>query len=95
MKHTGRTNKPTTCITPKQSGGTELDENPGLAQWLPIETAPKGKVEILGWSKRHGVNVGILTHYKRPEMPSRKGGWFQPTLWSPIPKLPNEYENRN
>jgi len=57
--------------------------------WLPIETAPKGKVEILAWSKRHGVNVGILTHYKRPEMPSRKGGWFIPTHWMPIPSLPN------
>jgi len=53
-------------------------------QWMPIETAPKDKIEILAWSKRHGVNVGILTHYKRPEMPSRKGGWFLPTYWMPL-----------
>ena len=52
---------------------------------MPIETAPKDKIEILAWSKRHGVNVGILTHYKRPEMPSRKGGWFLPTHWMPLP----------
>jgi len=57
-------------------------------QWMPIETAPKDKIEILAWSKRHGVNVGILTHYKRPEMPSRKRGWFQPTHWMPLPNPP-------
>ena len=57
-------------------------------QWMPIETAPKDKIEILAWSKRHGVNVGILTHYKRPEMPSRKGGWFLPTHWMPLPNPP-------
>jgi len=57
-------------------------------QWLPIESAPKDKIEILAWSKRHGVNVGILTHYKRPEMPSRKRGWFQPTHWMPLPNPP-------
>jgi len=57
-------------------------------QWMPIETAPKDKIEILAWSKRHGVNVGILTHYKRPEMPSRKGGWFLPTHWMPRPNPP-------
>jgi len=56
---------------------------------MPIETAPKDKIEILAWSKRHGVNVGILTHYKRPEMLSRKGGWFLPTHWMPLPSLPN------
>jgi hypothetical protein len=59
------------------------------SSWLPIETAPKDKIEILAWSKRHGINVGILTHYKRPEMPSRKGGWFLPTHWMPLPSLPN------
>ena len=57
-------------------------------QWMPIETAPKDKIEILAWSNRHGVNVGILTHYKRPEMPSRKGGWFLPTHWMPLPNPP-------
>jgi hypothetical protein len=62
---------------------------PCSTSWLPIETAPKDKIEILAWSKRHGVNVGILTHYKRPEMPSRKGGWFLPTHWMPLPSLPN------
>jgi len=59
------------------------------ASWMPIETAPKDKIEILAWSKRHGVNVGILTHYKRPEMPSRKGSWFIPTHWMPLPIPPN------
>jgi hypothetical protein len=61
---------------------------------MPIETAPKDKIEILAWSKRHGVNVGILTHYKRPEMPSRKGGWFLPTHWMPLPSPPNDQEVR-
>jgi hypothetical protein len=69
---------------------SSLRDAPCSASWLPIETAPKDKIEIVAWSKRHGVNVGILTHYKRPEMPSRKGGWFLPTHWMPLPPLPND-----
>jgi len=74
--------------TPTTSEALPLT-NCSASFWMPIETAPKDKIEILAWSKRHGVNVGTLTHYKRPEMPSRKGGWFLPTHWMPLPSLPS------
>jgi hypothetical protein len=67
---------------------------PSCLTWLPIETAPKNGTEIIGWSKRHGVHVGPLAPYKRPEMPKRDGGWFKPSHWMPIPSLPNT-ESRN
>lgn len=57
--------------------------------WLPIKEAPRDGTEILGWSKRHGVHVGPLVDYKKPEMQLRLGGWFQPSHWMPIPSLPN------
>ena len=72
--------------TPETDGIEEAASK--ATSWLPIESAPKDKVEILAWSKRHGLNVGTLTHYKRPEMPSRKGGWFQPSHWMPVPPAP-------
>jgi hypothetical protein len=66
-----------------------MNEPKDTEAWMPIESAPKEKVEILAWSKRHGLNVGMLTRYKRPEMASRKGGWFQPSHWMPIPPTPD------
>ena len=61
----------------------------GGSVWFPISTAPKDGTEVLGWSKRHGFHVGPVAPYKRPEMPKRDGGWFQPTHWMPLPSIPN------
>ena len=61
-----------------------------MSELRPISTAPKDRAEVIGWSKRHGFNVGPLTHYKKPEMPSRKGGWFQPTHWMRLPEPAHE-----
>lgn len=58
-------------------------------EWRPIKTSPKEKVEVLAWSKRHGINAGPLFPYKKPEMPSRKGGWFIPSHWMPLPASPD------
>jgi hypothetical protein len=71
------------------------DDNEQLASsalfgdWLPIETAPKDGTEVMGWSKRHGFHIGTVTPYKKPEMPKRHGGWFQPSHWTPLPSPPN------
>lgn len=63
-------------------------------QWRPIEEAPKDDKEILAWSRRHGSNVGRLTHYKKPEMPSRRGGWFLPTHFCPLQPAPEPHQNK-
>ena len=65
---------------------------PCSAGWLPIETAPKDGTEVMGWSKRHGYHIGPVAPYKKPEMPKRRGGWFQPSHWMPLPSEPNARE---
>lgn len=56
--------------------------------WNPIRNAPD-KTNIIGWSKRRGFSIGTLTKYKKPEMPHRDGGWFQPSHWMALPKPPS------
>ena len=58
-------------------------------KWKTIESAPRDGTEILGWSKRHGIHVGMLANYKKPEMPLKSGKWFQPTHWMSLPEPPN------
>ena len=62
--------------------------------WRPIESAPKdGKTPVIGWSKRHGMHIGVLANYKRPEMPlGYANKWFLPTHWQLLPEPPTSHE---
>jgi hypothetical protein len=62
--------------------------------WKTIDSAPE-KTKIIGWSKRHGMHIGVIVKYKKPEMalthgPAFRlyGGWFQPSHWRELPEAP-------
>jgi hypothetical protein len=62
---------------------------PDANGWLPIESAPKGRADILLWGK-HGVILGHwleANHFGLGE----PADWFpttHPTHWQPLPKPP-------
>lgn len=66
-----------------------------MAEWMPIETAPKdGSTVLVGCAVRVGVAAHVAPGRRFRGKPWRANGqwgeqlWWEPTHWMPLPEPP-------
>ena len=60
-------------------------------KWEPIETAPKGGLEVLVWTPNDGPFVGFYSRHGRWMWTTHPLGgdqFIDPTPWMPLPDPP-------
>jgi hypothetical protein len=66
-----------------------------MAEWQPIETAPKDGTKILVNAGRQGMFVTWWVPHIAAKLGDRYGwhytsnGWLAPLYWQPLPEPPN------